>query len=178
MMFFKQVIPHDVKQSLLVSVVFLAIVIFIVGRMIYRSNISRLLQYKKERQRVEIENDVARKLNELKKVREDIPPLKESSVFLGEIAKLAGQLNMKLVTISALPMEKRGNYIKYSVKLEVNNSYHEAGIFISRLETAKRFINIDDFKIATQGKVETNTATCSVEITLSTFYLTDTSLEI
>ncbi|MBU0744541.1 MAG: type 4a pilus biogenesis protein PilO [Gammaproteobacteria bacterium] len=173
----KEITP-DVSRVLAASLVVFLLLLFLTGRFIYQSRISKLLQIKRERSRIELENKVGKQLGDLKKIREKLPSIKESSIFLGDIAKLAGQLDMKLVTISAMPVQKFNDYTKFSVRLDIDTTYHELGNFISRLETAGRFIYIDSLEMAPAEIAEKTTARLLVKINLSTINLTDTSLEI
>lgn len=174
----KKIVPNEFKQQLLVSGVVFIIALFIGGRLILRYTFYKFGEYKQLRKRIVMENQIGKKLAELKKIREELPVVKESSQFLGEVAKIAGQLNIKLVTISALPIERYGEYTKISVKLDITTTYNELGNFVCKLETAKRFINIDEVSAQLTGKAEKKVVLLDVSITVSTFYLTDTSLEV
>lgn len=174
----RRIIPHEITKSVIISSVFFLVLFFLGGRVIFQSRISKLIALKQQRQRTELENKVAKKLEELKKIREKLEPLKESAVFLGEIAKFAGQLNMKLITISAVPIQRFDEYVKLSVKLSLDTSYHEVGNFIAELETAKRFINIENLDIMPNKDSEKTTTQVEATLVVSTLYLTDTSLEI
>ncbi|MFH2138292.1 MAG: type 4a pilus biogenesis protein PilO [Candidatus Omnitrophota bacterium] len=170
-------IPNEIKKTLIIGVVIFAVVLFFGGRGIYNHSITRLVKYRQERARVQLENKVGNKLGDLQKIREGMKVVKESSQFLAEIAKISGVLNMKLVSISALPMEKRGEFIKLSVQLELDTTYHQLGAFVSKLEGEDLIMIIERLEIKPPKMVTTAKAAIAAKLVVSTFYLTDTDLE-
>ncbi len=171
-------VPPELRKTLLIAAVIFISLFFFGGRMIYEKNINRILKYRQQRKRTELENKVAKQLTELKKIREGMKPIKGSSQFLAEVAKLAGRLNMKLITIAAQPVEKRNEFTKFGVQLEVDTTYHELGNFVSMLESDERIINVDVAKIITTKMTPEGSARINVVLDLSTFALKTVSLEI
>lgn len=174
----KKIIPHEIQQIFIVGCLIFFVLLFLGGRWMQKRNLVDMKQIKKQRRRVELENRVANKLTKLKKIKEEITVINESSRFLAEIAKMSGQLNMKITSISAAPIEKRNEFIKLGVNLEVDSTYHEIGIFMSRLEAAEIFVTVESLRMTSifdQDRPES--VRVNAKIKLTTFALTDTILE-
>ncbi|MCP4649320.1 MAG: type 4a pilus biogenesis protein PilO [PVC group bacterium] len=170
-------LPKEIKNTLAIGVTIFVVVLFFGGRFIYKRSLKKLIGYKKQRSRVELENKVGKKLAELQKIRENMPIIKESAHFLSEVAKVAGALNMNMVSISAQPVERRKDMVKFSVQMELDTTYHQLGAFISKIEGGDLFVNVDALDIRSKSNQETTKAAIVAEITVHTFYLTDTDLE-
>ena len=174
----KLIITKEIQKIILVGVTIFVLILIWGGRFLYEKSNLKLSEYKKQRQRVKLENKVGSKLNELIQLRKKMNVIHESSRFLGEVAKIAGQLNLKLTAISALPREKRNEFIKVSVSLEIDTTYNELGFFISKLESADVIMLIDklDMKL---NLTKENAASPKIlaKLIISTFALTDTILE-
>jgi len=174
----RKIIPRDIQQALVVGIAVFIALLFLGGRFMYTKSAAMLFKYKIERRRVELENKVGKQLNELSKIRKDMSTIKESSLFLAEIAKLAGQLNLKLKSISATPIEKRQEFVKLGVNLSLDTTYHELGLFVSRLESADIFVDIDKLSVSSEYDRENpSTPKVIARMLVSTFSLTDTILE-
>ena len=174
----KKIIPKEIQKALLAGVTVFVLILIWGGRFMYEKSNAKLKKLKIERQRVRLENRVGVKLNELSKIRKKMTVIQESSRFLAEVAKIAGQLNLKLKAISALPREKRNDFIKLSVSLEVDTTYHELGLFISKIESAEVFMSIDKLELNSLVTAE-NAASPRIlaKLIVSTVTLTDTLLE-
>jgi hypothetical protein len=97
---------------------------------------------------------------------------------LGEIAKITGQLNLKLRGIQAMPMEKRPEFVKLNVSLDIDTTYNELGLLVSKLESADIFIIIDKMELITMAdKLTAGEPRISAKLNVSTIALTDTLLE-
>ncbi len=174
----KKIIPREIQQVFMVGAVVFLFLLFVGGRWLQNYHYKEIRKIKKQRKRVELENRVAMQLSKLKKIKEGITVINESSRFLAEIAKMSGQLNLKITSISAVPIEKRAEFMKLGVNLELDISYHELGVFMSKLEAADIFITVEKLELAVQSSKE-NPATprINAKISLTTFVLTDTILE-
>ncbi|MBU4305422.1 MAG: type 4a pilus biogenesis protein PilO [Candidatus Omnitrophica bacterium] len=174
----KKIIPREIQKAFIVAVLVFIVLFYWGGRLMYGKTLDKIKKCKVERERVVLENRVGRQLNLLQKVRGEIKTVQESSRFLAEIAKIAGQMNMKLRSISALPMEKHPEFVKLNVGIEVDTKYHELGLFISKLEGADLFIIIEKIEIVNQvDKENIEDPRVFAKINSSTMYLTDTILE-
>ncbi len=174
----KKIIPKEIQKALIAGVTIFVLILIWGGRFMYeRSNIS-LKKLSVQRKRVKLENQVGIKLNELTKIRKKMVVITESSRFLAEVAKIAGRLNMKLKAITALPREKRNDFIKLSVSLELDTSYHELGLFISKIENSEVFMSVDKLELNSTVTAK-NAASPQIlaKLIISTVALTDTLLE-
>ena len=170
-------LPKEIKQVLALGLVIFVAVLFLGGKAIYKQSISQLIELKKERNQVSLENKVGKKLGELQEIREKQRVVKESSQFLSEIAKLSAMLNMKMISISAVSIEKRNEYVKIPINLELETTYHQLGSFISKLENEDLFINIEKLIISLPEQATKDKTRILASLVISTFYLEDTSLE-
>ncbi len=178
----KKIIPTELQKYLIIGISVFLVILFWGGRLMYNSRIREVLKYRAQRARVALENKVGADLEKLKKIRADIKTVSESSRFLAEVAKIAGQLNLKLRSISALPIEKRNELTKLTVDLDIDTEYNELGFFVSKLENSDLFISIDKLEITKSAEIDRSIIKSSVvsltgRFTVSTFFLTDTVLE-
>jgi len=175
----KKIIPKEMQQTMAIgAIVFLAL-LFLGGRVLYSNSVTKMTKYKKQIKRVKLENKVGVQLVELKKAKESMSVIRESSKFLAEIAKLSGQLNLKLKAISAEPAEKFNEYVQLSVSLQLDTTFHELGLFVSVLENSELLITVKDLIIndAGQEKPEKGPKRVDATLVVSTVSLTDTILE-
>ena len=174
----RKIISKEIQKILLIGVTFFVLILIWGGKSIYKQSNQKLEVYKKQRQRVKLENKVGRKLNELVQLKKKMIVIRESSRFLAEVAKIAGQLNLKLTAISALPREKHNDFIKVSISLEIDTTYHELGMFVSKLESGDVLMAIDKLNVNTKlNKANANSPKILAKLIISTFALTDTILE-
>ena len=174
---FRLSLPKEIQQVLMIGLLIFATVLFLGGKVIYKQSIKQLIELKKEREQVALENKVGKVLSELQQIREKQRVIKESSQFLSEIAKFSAMLNMKMVSISAGTIEKRSAYVKIPINLELDTTYHQLGSFISKLENEELFINIEKLDINLPDELTKDKVRILASMTLSTFYLEDTNLE-
>ena len=135
------------QQVLMLGIFIFCLLLFFGGRIFFQRSQKLLKGYRKEIDRIKLENKVGDKLANLKEMREEMQKVEGSSRFLAHIAKMAGKLNLKIISISALPAEKRNQYSKLGVTLSINTTYHQLGIFISDLENSDLFIQIDKMSL-------------------------------
>lgn len=174
----KKIIPRELQQIFIIGAFVFLVLFFIGAKNLHKYHIMEILNIKKQRRRVELENSVAAQLSKLKKIKEEITIVNESSRFLAEIAKMSGQLNLKITSISAVPIEKRDEFIKLGVNLEIDTNYHEMGVFMSKLESAQLFVTVEKLEMLSNLAKETADAPrVNAKMNLTTFVLTDTILE-
>jgi Tfp pilus assembly protein PilO len=175
----KKLIPHEVQQTLVVGIVVILGFLYGGGSILYKNSSKEMRQYKQKRERVIVENRIGQQLSSLQKMRQEMAALTESSRFLAEIAKLSAQLNLKLKSISAIPVEKRPEYIRLGVSLEIDTDYHELGIFVSKLESSDLLINIDKLEVLlpSNNKDALLASRIDAKMVVTTIALTDTLLE-
>ena len=174
----KKIVPKEIQHILLVGVTVFVLLVIWGGRFMYEKTNVKLRKLAVERQRVRLENKVGLKLNELTKIRKKMVVIQESSRFLAEVAKVAGQLNMKLKAITALPRESRNDFIKLSVSLELDTTYHELGLFISKIESNEVFMAIEKMEMTSNVTPENaGSPQILAKLIVSTLSLTETLLE-
>ncbi|MBI4845351.1 MAG: type 4a pilus biogenesis protein PilO [Candidatus Omnitrophica bacterium] len=174
----KKIIPREIQQSLILAIAIFVFLLFWGGKFIYGKSIVRLKKYSDERKRLKLENEVGNKLNQLIKIREEMKVVTESSRFLSEVAKLAGQMNMKLSSIAALPADKRKELVSLGVSLELDTTYHELGLFISKVESSDLFMSVQKMEIVSNlQKENAEKPRIIAKLVLNTLTLNDTILE-
>lgn len=174
----KKIIPREIQQTLIVGAAVFVGILYWGGRIMYEQSTQKLLKYKQERKRVQVENKIGEDLSVLQKTRQQMAAITESQRFLGEIAKITGQLNLKLRGIQAMPMEKRPEFVKLNVSLDIDTTYNELGLLVSKLESADIFIIIDKMELITMAdKLTAGEPRISAKLNVSTIALTDTLLE-
>jgi Tfp pilus assembly protein PilO len=174
----KKIIPREIQQIFVIATVVFCFFLFIGANWLHKRHNAAMQDVLAQRRRVELENKVANQLHKLKQIRENITVINESSRFLAEIAKIAGQLNMKITSISAIPIEKRPEFIQLGVSLEIDTTYHEVGLFVSKLESSEVFITVERLEISSNlSKENAKNPKVMAKMLLTTFALTDTILE-
>ncbi|MCM8812878.1 MAG: type 4a pilus biogenesis protein PilO [Candidatus Omnitrophica bacterium] len=174
----KKIISKEIQQLLSAGVVVFVVIFLWGSRLMFQNSVVKINQYRKQIKRVKLENEIGAKLEELKKVKESLGAMRESSKFLAEIAKMAGQLNVRLVAISALPAEKRDLFVKMGVSLEVDTTYHELGILVNKFEELKNpVVLVEKVAVAAPSDVKAQTTRITAKMLVSTLYLTDSLLE-
>ncbi len=174
----KKNIPKEIQKVLLVGLTIFSLVLIWGGRFIYKHSNVELKKLAIQHKRVLLENKVGATLNKLSIIRKKMVVIQESSRFLAEVAKIAGKLNMRLTAITALPREKRNDYIKLAVSLELDTTYHELGLFVSRIENSEVFMAIDKMELASKVTVKNaESPAILARLIISTITLTDTLLE-
>ena len=174
----KKIIPKEIQRVLMVGVTIFVLILFWGGRFLYEQSNIKLKKIAIQRKRVMLENKVGAQLNELTKIRKKMVVVQESSRFLAEVAKIAGQLNMKLKAITALPRENRKDFIKLSISLEVDTTYHELGLFVSKIEGSEIFMTIERMDLSSLVTTENaESPKILARLIVSNMTLTDTILE-
>jgi len=91
---------------------------------------------------------------------------------------MAGQLNLKLKSISASPVERHDEFVKLGVQLEIDTTFHELGLFVSKLETAETAILVSDLSVDSDAtRQQARSPRVDARMRVDTIYLTDTILE-
>ncbi len=167
-------LPADIQKILGVGVVVFGLILFWMGQHMYKNSMSQVADYRKQRQRVILENEIGKKLENLNKMRDSVVSVRESSRFLAEIAKMTGQMGIGMKSIAALPMQRHREYIKLGLELEIVCTYNELGNFIARIESPGSFVHVTELDCA---KKDAQHEEMTSKITLNTIYFVETLLE-
>ncbi len=136
------------KPTLVSGLMMLALTSVLGYHNIYRPHQARVQALEKQlieqRQTQELREQVARSLEELERLEQQLPREPETEALVREISKLAEEAGVQLTSIIPQSPKPLRGFTHLSVQLQVVTSYHELGKFISVLENAKPFINIDE----------------------------------
>jgi hypothetical protein len=79
----KKIIPREIQQTLIVGAAVFVGILYWGGRIMYEQSTQKLLKYKQERKRVQVENKIGEDLSVLQKTRQQMAAITESQRFFG-----------------------------------------------------------------------------------------------
>lgn len=69
-------------------------------------------------------------------------PTKEAAWLIGELNRMADESGVVLQSAAPIGQDEKGGYSKITIRVEAKASYHQLGDFISRIESAPKFIKV------------------------------------
>lgn len=78
---------------------------------------------------------------------ERLPEQKSLSLLLDEVSRLASESGLEIISIKPEPPEDKGRFIKFSIRLKADLTYHRLGSFLSKFESSKKFIKIENIQL-------------------------------
>ena len=121
--------------------------------------------------KAEYERRIAGITQKIKYYEGKLPNEKETDQLLEDLARIATEAKIKYQSIKpgAVTNLQEENidlpYYRWPITMRLTCGYHELGLYINQLETATRFIKIDNLSINTGGDVFQH----SVTLNLSTY---------
>ncbi len=114
-------------------------------------------------------------IDQLKKrieIYEDkLPEQREVPQLFRELDEIAGQSQIKIISVGSEQFEEREHYWRYWMDLALEGGYHELGRFINKLESLGRFIKVDDIQISSDPQ---NLLKHNIKLVVSTFVSKET----
>jgi len=139
---------------------------------IYLPNQKRLRklqeQLTQQQQTQELRAQLAQSLEQVEQFRKRLPPEPETAWLVREVGKLAEDTGLQLTSIIPQTPRQLSELTHLAVAIEFVTSYHTLGEFISRLESSKAFLRVDELGVA-RGADETKPA--QVRLIISTLYV-------
>ena len=117
--------------------------------------VARLPQFQDEVQQQELE---------LEEKRKKLPDEKETAEIVRQIQQLAENSNLDLKSFTPQPTVRYEFYEDWPIRMSIEGSYRNLGLFFQEVAQFERLINITDIEISTLGTTiegRTISATCT-----------------
>ncbi len=147
----------DEKQKrILIGVLIFLATFFICYKLIYKNAVNKAAYYKNRTREVIAQNKLREQLHNLDGIKKAYESLiihtEDIDSFKNELSKLALSSGAKVVSIRSVRKPGGGNYIIFSIVIELECNYHQLGRLISKIENAQPYIKIESVKL---GGLET-----------------------
>ena len=162
------------KQTALGAVAGLALASFVGYHVIYAP---QQRQVRKLRQRVaeeqanqEAQQQAMALLDQLERARKQLAPEPEPSWLVREVTAIGRSAGMDLTTISPQLPQTYQQFIRLTVSLQFDASYHQLGRFIDEIERAPHALRIERVDVGHAGR-DTAASKVPIQLEISTLYL-------
>lgn len=145
------------KRELILSGVLIFSLIFFIAqtKITSRSNENfriekaKFQEIESEAENLEVLKSKYRELEKhLAELQNMLPREEKFSEFLSEIARLAEENRIKVISMRPVSKEKQDPYQKISISVEAQGGYHNFGRFLNKLEySTKSFVSVQNFLI-------------------------------
>lgn len=95
-----------------------------------------------------LEEDIRNFQLELDRLRKILPTSLETDSLLKRLKQLTERGRFKLLSFRPGGFEDRGFFLEWPIKVELDGTYHELGLFFDRLSRFSRIINVNDLSIS------------------------------
>lgn len=136
-----------------------------------RVDINRALQTAS--QLPEFEAEVEELGQRLEALRAVLPEQRDASDLLRRLQALANQSNLSIRAFVPQATTAQALHSEWPIRLQLNGTYHNLGIFFDRVSKFSRIINVSDVVIRALEPAQLN-ATITAECTATTFVLNET----
>ncbi len=141
----------------------------LLGSRIYAREQAKLVnihqQFSEEQQRQALREDLASRLRQLDQIRSHLAPEVETEWLFEQVHTLAQNVGINVTSLTPLPPKPLEEFTQVGVNVQFESSYHQLGTFLSQLENAPAFLQVDDLEVGTGPQ----TGVLSVRITISSF---------
>jgi Tfp pilus assembly protein PilO len=140
-------IPKKTRDKLIIALAGIAILTFAIAwnRIIQPAN-ATLLSIQTEKASQKRRQDLIRDLIALQKKVDSyhirFSPTKEATWLIGELNRMADESGVVLQSAAPVGQDEKGGYDKITIRVEAKASYHQLGDFMSRIESAPKFIKV------------------------------------
>ncbi len=172
------------KQAVGFTVAYVIIILLLVflvkGKVVSLRAISMELSRKRvaveeAKELIDGEDRYRQEIDELEKriemYEDKLPERREVPQLFRELDEVAGQSQIKIISVGSEEFEESQHYRRYWRRLELEGGYHELGRFINKLESLSRFIKVDDIQI---GSTPENLLKHNIKLTVNTFVSRET----
>jgi type IV pilus assembly protein PilO len=116
-----------------------------------------------------LEEDIKNYEVELERLRRILPTRRETDNLIKRLKQLNEQGRFVLTRFTPGEFEDRGFYLEWPIRVGLDGTYHELGIFFDRLSRFSRIINVNDLTIAPLRRSDGGNATIHAEFVQVTF---------
>ena len=94
-----------------------------------------------------LEEDIRNYELELDRLKKILPTRRETDSLLKRLKQLVERGHFRLTRFTPGDFEDRDFYLAWPIRVELDGTYHELGLFFDRLSRFSRIINVDDLTI-------------------------------
>ena len=94
-----------------------------------------------------LEEDIRNYEIELDRLKRILPTRRETDSLLKRLKQLNERGHFRLTRFTPGDFEDRDFYLEWPIRVELDGSYHELGLFFDRLSRFPRIINVDDLAV-------------------------------
>ena len=116
-----------------------------------------------------LEEDIRNYEVELERLRRILPTRRETDNLIKRLKQLNEQGRFDLTRFTPGEFEDRGFYLEWPIRVGLDGTYHELGIFFDRLSRFSRIINVNDLTITPLRRSNSGNATIHAEFVQRTF---------
>ncbi len=124
-------------------------------------------QVAQEHRDQQVQQEVAKLLEQLERQRKRLPPEPDPSWLVREVVSHGQQAGLQLTSITQQPSEQQASALRLAVNLQVQASYHQLGRFLDSLERSESFIKVDKIELSNPN----DNGVAVARLMLSTIYL-------
>lgn len=109
-------------------------------------------------------------------LRAVLPEQKDVADLLRRIQTLATQSNLEIRAFTPQAIAQQEMHAEWPIKLEIDGTYHDLGIFFDKISKVPRIINVSNIKIAARsgrGGDDASAATVTASCVATTFVLSE-----
>jgi len=149
----------DEKQRrILIGAIIFLLAFLICYNLIYKNAAKKIMYYKMRFKEVTAQNKLREELSKLNSIKRNYEALiiqkQDIDSFKNELSKLALSSGAKVVSISSVRRPGPVDYNAFSTTLELRCSYHQLGIFLSKIENAELYIGIKSVRLESRMAYE------------------------
>jgi len=112
----------------------------------------RLLQQVQEAQELLAQQQaMATQWPQLEGYLKRLPQSADPSVLMGDVARLAEQAGVRVIAIRPQPPHDANGVTRLRVELQLESSYHDVGKFLSLVEQAPSYVQVDELTVKAPG---------------------------
>lgn len=120
----------------------------------------------------EFKREVALREATLDKLKQILPPEKETPDLMRKVQYLASESSLTIRRFTPGPTVSKNFYQEWPINVDVEGSYHNLALFFDRVGRLPRLVNAGNVKIRAQGK-PTPTNTIAVGCVATTYVYVD-----
>jgi type IV pilus assembly protein PilO len=124
----------------------------------------------------EFKRQVAQQESRLNELRSILPEQKETAQIVASTAQLARDSQLHIKSFQPQVTARKEFYEDWPIRLTLEGSYHNLGVFFEKISQFARIINVDNITI-TKADKPTKTRTISATCTATTFVFIDSGSE-
>ncbi len=116
-----------------------------------------------------LEEDIKNLELELDRLRKILPTKRETDALLKRLKQLTERGHFRLTRFTPGDFIDMDFYMEWPIRVELDGTYHELGMFFDRLSRFSRIINVDDLQITPLTRGEREHFTIHARFTQKTF---------